>query len=106
VVTVCTDNIARYHSVMKNLTESHGVMDRSEADHRLESIFHGQKEDWIQEGTREVRKRWHNLKYFTWVEQQGKSVAELDALKSQEFWAREREYVRETDRLIEEYRKG
>lgn len=104
VVTVCTDNIARYHSVMKNLTESHGVMDRSEADHRLETIFHGQKTDWIQEGTQEVRRRWHNLKYFTWVEQQGKTVAELDALKSQEFWAREREYVRETDRLIEEYR--
>ncbi len=25
------------------------------------------------------RKRLHNLKYFTWVEQQGKTVEELDA---------------------------
>jgi len=106
VVTVCTDNIARYHSVMQQLTGTHGVMDSSEAGHRLDSIFHGQKQDWIQEGTREVRLRWHNLKYFTWVEQQGKSVEELEALKSQEFWAMQREYSAETDKLIETYRKG
>jgi cysteine synthase len=106
VVTVCTDNIARYHSVLKNLTQDRGVMDASEAGHRLTSIFHGQKQDWIQEGTRESRLRWHNLKYFTWVEQQGKTVAELDALKSQDFWAGQRAFVSETDRLIEIYRKG
>ncbi len=105
VVTVCTDNIARYHSVMGNLTASHGAMDESEAAHRLD-IFHGQKSDWIQEGTREARLRWHNLKYFTWVAQQGKSVADLEALKSQEFWAKEREYSVETDTLIEQYRNG
>jgi len=81
-------------------------MDKAEASHRLRSIFLGQKRDWIQEGTRETRLRWHNLKYFTWVEQQGKSVAELEALKSQEFWARQREEVAETDRLIREYRQG
>lgn len=104
IVTVCTDNIARYHSVMKNLTETHGVMDANEAEHRLASIFHGQKTDWIQEGTREARLRWHNLKYFTWVEQQGKSVAELEALKSQDFWAGQRAYAAETDKLIEQYR--
>jgi cysteine synthase len=104
IVTVCTDNIARYHSVMKNLTETQGVMDANEAEHRLASIFHGQKTDWIQEGTREARLRWHNLKYFTWVEQQGKSVAELEALKSQEFWAGQRAYAAETDKLIEQYR--
>lgn len=106
VVTVCTDNIARYHSVMRNLTAQRGVMDQSEAAHRLEGIFHGQKSDWVQEGTRDARLRWHNLKYFTWVEQQGKTVAELEALKSQEFWAMQRGYAQETDRLIEEYRKG
>ena len=32
------------------------------------------------------RKAIHNLKYFTWVEQQGKTVAELDALWSPAFW--------------------
>lgn len=106
VVTVCTDNIARYHSVLRNLTQERGAMDGAEARHRLESVFRSQKEDWIQEGTREARLRWHNLKYFTWVEQQGKTVAELDALKSQDFWAGQRAYVSETDRLIESYRKG
>ena len=32
------------------------------------------------------RKAIHNLKYFTWVEQQGKTVEELDALWSPMFW--------------------
>ncbi len=32
------------------------------------------------------RKAIHNLKYFTWVEQQGKTVEELDALWSPAFW--------------------
>ena len=32
------------------------------------------------------RKAIHNLKYFTWVEQQGKTVEELDALWSPSFW--------------------
>ncbi len=32
------------------------------------------------------RKAIHNLKYFTWVEQQGKSVEELNALWRPSFW--------------------
>ena len=32
------------------------------------------------------RKAIHNLKYFTWVEQQGKTVEALDALWSPAFW--------------------
>jgi hypothetical protein len=32
------------------------------------------------------RKAIHNLKYFTWIEQQGKSAEELDRLWSPGFW--------------------
>ncbi len=32
------------------------------------------------------RKAVHNLKYFTWVEQQGKSSEELNAQWQPEFW--------------------
>jgi len=34
----------------------------------------------MEELTYQTRKRIHNLKYYTWVEQQGKSAAELDKL--------------------------
>lgn len=105
IVTVCTDTIARYHSVMANLTRDFGPMDQAEAAFRLRSIFLGQKQDWIQDGAPLNRARWHNLKYYTWVEQQGKTVAELDAQRSQDYWRAKRAEVAETDRLIEAYRK-
>ena len=38
------------------------------------------KLDNMQELTYQDRKRVHNLKYYTWVEQQGKTVEELNAL--------------------------
>ena len=33
--------------------------------------------------------RWHNLKYYTWVEQQGKTVEELDAQRDPAWWEAE-----------------
>jgi hypothetical protein len=106
IVTICTDAIDRYHSVMASLNNRFGTMDRSAAEVRLVSIFHNQKLDWIQEGTRGNRDRWHNLKYFTWVEQQGKHVSELDAQRSQDFWEAQQAQIEKVDRLIEEYRSG
>ena len=51
-----------------------------------------------------MRKRWHNLKYYTWVEQQGKTVEELNAQRDPAFWEREQAQVAEVDRLLLEYR--
>ncbi len=47
-------------------------------DHALHML--GLKLDNMQELTYADRKRVHNLKYYTWVEQQGKTVEELNAL--------------------------
>lgn len=104
IVTVCTDDIGRYHSVMKWLTQKEGVMDEAEATARLVSIFHKADLGWIQEGTRHNRNRWHNLKYYTWVEQQDKSVAELDAQKDPQWWLAHQEKVAQIDDLIQKYR--
>ncbi len=100
IATVCTDAIDRYHSVMAQMSATYGKMDETEAAVRLVSIFQRQKLDWIQEGTREVRNRWHNLKYYTWVEQQGKTVEELNAQRGQDYWQAEQARVSEIDRMI------
>ena len=47
-------------------------------DHALHML--GMRTDRMRELTYPDRKRVHNLKYFTWVEQEGKTAAELDAL--------------------------
>ena len=96
VVTICTDAIDRYHSVMGEMTERFGKMDEAEATARAH-IFCDQKTDWIREGTEDTHKQWHNLKYYTWVEQQGKTVEELDAQKSQEWWIQHQQMVGDID---------
>ena len=106
IVTVATDNLDRYHSVLDELSRTRGPLTAMEAHARVRSIFHGATIDWIQEGTVLNRDRWHNLKYYTWVEQQGKTVAELDAQKDPAWWVHEQDLVAETDNLIRERRGG
>jgi len=105
VATICTDSIDRYYSVMDWLKGAEGTMDEAMATGRVESTFRGQKTDWIQEGTQEARQRWHNLKYYTWVEQQAKSVQELDAQRDPAWWQDHQKMVAEIDKRIVKARK-
>ncbi len=105
IVTVLTDTIDRYHSVMSALDDRFGKMDAGKAESRLTGIFHSAKLDYVQEGTVNNRDRWFNLKYYTWVEQQGKTVAELNAQRSQAWWAEERSKVLDVNARLSEARK-
>ncbi|MGE5139067.1 MAG: PLP-dependent cysteine synthase family protein [Rudaea sp.] len=97
--TICTDNIARYHSVMDEMTRAYGKMDEAEALARTH-LLTDQKTDWIHEGTAEMRRQWHNLKYYTWVEQQGKTVEELDVQLDPEWWLHHQALVGDIDQRI------
>jgi cysteine synthase len=103
VVTVATDGFDRYPSVLRRLDRECGPMDAEEARRRL-ALFRERKPDWILEGTPATRRRWHNQKYFTWVEQQGKTVAELRAQEEPAFWIAEQERAAEIDRQVRERR--
>jgi cysteine synthase len=100
IVTVATDSMERYHSVMNNMREEHGALDEAQATSYVEGIFHRADTDWIMEGTRDARERWHNLKYYTWVEQQGKTVQELDAQRDPAWWVAHQEQVAEIDERL------
>ena len=107
VVTVATDAMERYGSVMSNLRDVHGPLDEADATAIVDGSFHRAGIDWVQEGSREARERWHNLKYYTWVEQQGKSVAELDAQRDPAWWIDHQERVAEIDkRLLDQREQG
>jgi cysteine synthase len=69
IFTMATDNFDRYYSVMDQITEMFGPLTTTEAAVRFNSIFKGVKLDYIEEGTMMNKRRWHNLKYYTWVEQ-------------------------------------
>jgi len=79
-------------------------MDADEARRRVE-IFRSRRTGLLLEATPGVRRRWHNQKYFTWVEQQGKSVAELRAQEDPAWWAAEQQRAHEIDRRIRERRR-
>ncbi len=104
IATICTDAIDRYHSVMDAMAECYGAVDDARGLAYVEGIFRGQKTDWIKDGTPDVRQQWQNLKYYTWVEQQGKTVQELDAQRDPEWWLRHQALVPEMDRRIREAR--
>ncbi len=99
IVTVATDSFDRYPSVLRKLDEAQGTMTPDIARRRL-SIFRGQKTDYVLEGTRQNRRRWHNQKYFTWVEQQGKTVEELNEQAAPEFWQRQQAMIAQVDRQL------
>ncbi|HPV08101.1 MAG TPA: hypothetical protein PLD57_13585, partial [Aggregatilineales bacterium] len=105
IVTIFTDAIDRYYSVMDWLRQEEGEMTEVRAAHIMSSTFLGQKTDWICEGTEETRQRWHNLKYYTWVEQQGKTVEELDAQRDPAWWEAHQKMVSEIDEQIIAFRK-
>lgn len=99
VVTVATDGYDRYPSVADWLATQEGPQTRERALRRVE-LFHRAGVDWIQDGTRQTRARWHNQKYFTWVEQQGKSVEALEEQRDQGFWKEQRGRVDGIDKGI------
>jgi cysteine synthase A len=106
VVTICTDAIDRYHSVMQAMSQHYGAIDDARGTAYVESIFHGATTDWIKDGTPDMRRQWHNLKYYTWVEQQGKTVDELDAQLDPEWWIKHQELVPEMDARIKAAREA
>lgn len=106
LIVVATDSIDRYYSVMNDLNDQFGELDRNESKLRLERIFLKQEPSYFFEGTKHNRERWHNLKYFTWVEQQGKTVDELNAQKNQNYWEAQAIKVFEYNKKIEDYRNS
>ena len=79
VVTVLTDSAVMYKSRVEELNEMYGAYSAqaAELDHNLHML--NLKTDSMLELTYTERKRVHNLKYYTWVEQQGMDVEDLNA---------------------------
>ncbi|HLE60738.1 MAG TPA: pyridoxal-phosphate dependent enzyme [Thermoanaerobaculaceae bacterium] len=86
VLTCFTDSVELYRTRLAELTAERGRYDERQAEVDFERRLLGTTTDHLRELTFPERKALHNLKYFTWVEQQGKTVEELDALWSPGFW--------------------
>lgn len=104
VLTVLTDSMELYGSRLEELRQERGEYTELDAAADYHRYLLGCTTDHMAELGYWERRRIHNLKYFTWVEQQGKTAEELQAQwYDREYWTRIQKQVAEIDALIEEF---
>ncbi|RME79250.1 MAG: pyridoxal-phosphate dependent enzyme [Chloroflexi bacterium] len=104
VLTVLTDSMDMYQTRLAELTEERGEFTEMDAAATYHQHLMGLSTDYVQELTYVDRKRVHNLKYFTWVEQQGKTYEEIQAQwYDPDYWTSLHGMSEEIDALIEEF---
>jgi cysteine synthase len=105
VITVATDGAAMYGSerervLARDYPDGFGPRQAAEAFGRW---MLGAGTDDMIETTRGDRERIFNLGYYTWVEQQGVSLADFQARRSAQYWTDLREDLAAWDELIGEF---
>jgi cysteine synthase len=78
VATVLTDSVDMYKSRILELQSEEGPYTAADAAAGYAASLLGEGTDNMLELTYAERRRVHNLKYYTWVEQQGRTAGELD----------------------------
>lgn len=105
VFTVFTDSMELYNSRMKESHDKFGEYHSIDATKDLDML-----QNITCENTMEMnyyqRKRVHNLKYYTWIEQQAKELKELNAQwYDHDYWTSVHNLVPDIDQLIIDFNK-
>ena len=104
VVTVLTDSMELYGSRLEEMHAEYGKYDEKSAVADNARYLKGEGIDYMQELGYWDRKRIHNLKYYTWVEQQGKTYEEILAQwNDDDYWTEVQAQAPEIDKLIEAF---
>ena len=104
VLTVLTDSMEMYQSRLDELNAERGEFTKLDAAGVHHRYLLGTTIDYMQELNYYDRKRVHNLKYYTWVEQQGKTYEEIQAQWYDDtYWTNIHGHVDEIDALIDEF---
>ncbi len=77
-LTVFTDSLALYGSRLVELSAARGPYDQRQADRDLD-LLQNLSVDHVLDMNHVDRRRVHQLKYYTWIEQLGKGLDELNA---------------------------
>jgi len=104
VLSVLTDSMELYGTRIEEYREEMGQFTGYDAAEVYAADLLGETTDNMQELTYEDRKRIHNLKYYTWVEQQGKTYSEImDQWYDLDYWTGYQTQLSEFDNLINEF---
>ncbi len=101
VLTVLTDSMDLYRSRLEEMHNEHGEYSETDAAVDHARYLEGLSIDYLDELRYPDRRRVHNLKYFTWVEQQGRTYEEIvDQWYQPDYWTNIQGQVDEIDELI------
>ncbi|MDO4581748.1 MAG: pyridoxal-phosphate dependent enzyme [Bacillota bacterium] len=105
VATVLTDSMEMYGSRLAELEQADGPYTASAAAFDYGCHIAGLRTDNMLELSYTERRRVHNLKYYTWIEQQGRELDELNAqwYDYDNYWGGIHAQAADIDRLIEEF---
>lgn len=104
LLTVLTDSMELYRSRLQEMREELGEYSARNAAADYARWILGQSTDNLLELRYTDRRRIHNLKYYTWVEQQGKTYEEIQAMwYERDYWTGIQRQADEIDALIEEF---
>ena len=98
-----TDSVELYHSRLDEMRAESGALEEVESARIFARYLEGIGVDHVRELGYWDRKQLHNLKYFTWVEQQGKTSGELSRLWDESFWEEIWAQDADLDRAIESF---
>jgi len=106
VFTMFTDSMELYRSRLAELTAERGAYDQRQADRDYDRLL-GLSVDHVFEMSQVDKRRAHNLKYFTWIEQLGKDLAELRAQWDDHdaYWGTLRAQAGDLDVIIEDFNR-
>lgn len=104
VLTVLTDSMELYQSRIHEMRAEMGEYTARDAAADYARWILQQSTDNLLELRYTDRRRVHNLKYYTWVEQQGKTYEEIQAMwYERDYWKQVQKQADEIDALIEEF---
>ncbi|NCC87803.1 MAG: pyridoxal-phosphate dependent enzyme [Clostridia bacterium] len=104
VITVATDSADLYESRIAEQNAEKGPYSNIQAVKDFEKCLLGEKTDNMKELTYNDRKAIHNLKYYTWIEQQEKDLEDLNQMwYDREIWAKIFAQTKRWDELINEF---
>jgi hypothetical protein len=105
IMTVFTDSMELYDSRMKEMEEAFGPYTDTAAAVDFNQHIAGLSVDWMKELNYYDRKTVHNLKYYTWIEQQGRELDELNAqwYDYEEYWDKIPTIATEIDKKINDF---
>ena len=106
VFTMLTDSMAMYQSRLRELSSERGTYDQRQADRDYDRL-QGVSVDHVLELSQVDKRRVHQLKYFTWIEQLGKDLSELRAQwdDHRAYWGGLRAQVGQLDAMIEDFNR-